>query len=294
MSLFYSWDMYILWVLVIIKKNLYWSIKMKKYTGQVNYRKTPDFSGEIVSSHTRYDDLIEFSKDHQIVQRNKVTFNPALYKDVSLPVRLNKDRLKLSHDETVFVLRQCVKVPNGELLLPKELDFVSPVLDRCVDFQKEYFENFDEVFIYLTVRNGLVSTRNDMEWHVDGFQGNERHEPENSYLYMDKHPTEWLNQSFDVTHLDEKKHNFNSYFDQKANVENVVTAEEESIYLFDPYMIHRRPYIDSDVFRTMIRITFSYVEIEDPTCTPNPNIPLGPYVHKDPRDWLIDDFSNIR
>ena len=49
------------------------------------------------------------------------------------------------------------------------------------------------------------------------------------------------------------------------------------VYVFDPYVIHRRPPKAFGTQRTFVRVTFVPIEIYDDACTSNPLLPSKVY-----------------
>ena len=168
------------------------------------------------------------------------------------------------------ILRMLVKTPNSELLIPNELLWLKPTIEFC---QKQQIENGinDPRFIYVTVRCGMVTSKTDDLWHVDGFS------------------TEMLNQPFLIPDdFDPFRHNIHMFFQDRADLKKIDMMQTHHLNLLDPYMIHRRPvFYQQAIKRNMFRITFVPIEIEDDTCQQNYLLPTGPYFRKDIRDKLI-------
>jgi hypothetical protein len=108
---------------------------------------------------------------------------------------------------------------------------------------------------------------------VDGFSTNVTHLPEQNYVWVNKIPTEYIEQSFDFPKdFDPRLHNIHWFLEDKVRNENIRTCDPETIYCFDPYVVHRRPKITQGMVRTFIRITYCPMEINDVNNTVNPLI----------------------
>jgi hypothetical protein len=189
-----------------------------------------------------------------------------------------------------YVLRLLVKAPGTDIFLPMAMAWMLPLLHQSIDYQRAHFPDFDNRFIYITVRSGIVKSQRDDEFHVDGFQGTSvpRHIPEQNYIWSNCHPTEFVLQPFFIDELDPAVHNVHSYLDRMTNPDNIVEVRGNGAYIMDPYHVHRRPQIPAGTERAFIRICYSPVEIKDDTNTFNPWIPMGPYNRGDVRNKLID------
>jgi len=71
-------------------------------------------------------------------------------------------------------------------------------------------------------------------------------------------------------------------------------STDRSIYLIDPFHVHRKPESRKDGRRFFVRLTFSPIEIRDDSNTINPMIKLGPYNRSDVRDYLRDVPEGFR
>lgn len=195
------------------------------------------------------------------------------------------------------VLRVLVESPySSGLKLPSELEWLWPALDRahyaqdCIGIRHP--------FTYITVRSGTVVTKTDDEWHVDGFSTKYTHLPEANYVIVMGHkPTQFLAQTFDFPDdFDPRVHNIHKYFQHEADPKSVEELDLDTIYLLDPYVIHRRPPDTQGTQRTFVRISFTPIEIPDIHNTPNPAIPTAHYVTDgvaDFRDGLLDYHKEI-
>ncbi len=188
--------------------------------------------------------------------------------------------------ERQYILRMMIRSPetNG-FKIPSELDWLKTFIFELDEFQKTY-ELLNQ-FVYVTIRHGIVTTKGDGTWHVDGFSMKTTHVPEQDYVWSSDIPTEWADQSFNFPkEFDPLKHHVHWYFDDNIKQENVKTLKEKMVYLIDPYFVHRRPDAAFGTKRTFIRISFVPIEIEDGKCQQNPLLPVKIYKNDDIRTRL--------
>lgn len=183
--------------------------------------------------------------------------------------------------ERQYILRMMLRRPGTKLVIPPELEWIESWIQGADRNQYKVFQR-KLAYCYITVRHGICTSVTDDVWHVDGFSMRKRHVPEQNYLYTDVYPTEFLDQKFAVPNdFDPLKHNIQQFFQDRANSERVWSPPPKCWVLMDPYNVHRRPFIAEGQQRTMVRITFVPIEIEDDACTPNPLLPTRVYGNKD-------------
>jgi hypothetical protein len=197
-----------------------------------------------------------------------------------------------------YILRMLIHSPEKELYqIPEELKWTFPFVARCYEWQKQKIK-IKHPYTYLTIRRGLVTTQTDDKWHVDGFSMRYNHLPEQSYLWANNHPTEYLNVPMSIPEdFDPLKHNLHLYiqdflkFHKNNGIKHLVKqANYHTIYCFDPYVIHRRPTVPAGTYRTFLRLSFSPIPIRDDNNTPNPLLPQPNFNYdgvKDFRDKLV-------
>lgn len=172
-----------------------------------------------------------------------------------------------------YLLRVCVKHSGGELLIPDFLQWIKPLLNKGLEHQATLGN--DHPFVYVTVRVGKVESVTDDHWHLDGFSTRIEHVPEQNYIYTDCYPTEYIKQSVSVPDdLDPTVYNMNTYLDKFVDAANVVQCKPYHVYCVDPYVLHKRPQVPAQVFRTFVRVSFVPIEIDDINNSQNPLLPL--------------------
>lgn len=212
--------------------------------------------------------------------------NLSEYRRVSSPIEIAKRKYAIPQDRQ-YILRMMVRNPDSDgFRIPAELDWIKDTILELDGIQKA--NNLNNEFVYVTVRHGFVSSETDDIWHVDGFSMRRPHLPEQNYIWTDREPTEYADQAFDFPDsFDPQKHHIHWYFDDRVKQENIRRCSEETICLFDPYFVHRRPKNTVGMMRTFWRISFIPIEIEDGQCQQNPLLPIKTYSGGDIRERLI-------
>lgn len=179
-----------------------------------------------------------------------------------------------------YVLRMLISRPFLGFRVPDEYMWTYPLIEKAYEYQIQ--NGIRQPFCYLTIRHGLVDSQNDATWHVDGFSMNVTHIPEQNYIWVNKSPTQVIHKSLPFpADFNPFIHNIHSYIQDSIDesdpktAESIVTLKENSLYVLDPYIIHRRPPNTDNMQRTLVRISFTPIEIEDCNNTPNPLIPTN-------------------
>lgn len=190
---------------------------------------------------------------------------------------------------TLRVLRMLIREPHGKVHLPYGLEWVSAMVVATEIHQQKL--GIKQPFVYLTVRSGVVETKTDDQWHIDGFSMNHTHLPEQNYVWCSNNGTEFVDKAWDFPEdYDPLKYNLNSFFHNRINPakDNVYHIPNEQVYLMDPYIVHRRPPTTFGNKRTFVRITHCPMPIVDVNNTKNPFIPTH---YK--RDGVKDFRNNL-
>jgi len=186
-----------------------------------------------------------------------------------------------------YILRMMVKKPYGKLLIPEELDWLTGAILHC-NYNQKQFNLFENSFIYITVRNGIVKSINDDEWHVDGFSMRVPHLPEQNYIWSDIYPTEYAAQSFNIpASFDPLKHNLHWLLQEQVQQKSIQLFDKNQLTLIDPYIVHRRPIVPVGTKRNFFRVSYIPIEIEDDTCMQNLLMEKKVYNKEDIRKSLI-------
>lgn len=175
--------------------------------------------------------------------------------------------------QSQMILRMMIRSPEANgYKIPSSLNWLKPVIEQCDTLQQK--NSLFQPYVYVTIRHGFVTTITDDLWHVDGFSMRIRHVPEQNYIWASNHGTEVLPQKmFLPKDFDPFRHNIHQYFQDVADESRTLTLKPKTLYVIDPYVIHRRPVLPEGVWRTFFRISFVPIEIEDDTNTANPLLP---------------------
>lgn len=172
--------------------------------------------------------------------------------------------------ERQYILRMCIKSLNSDFKIPDCLNWLNTAIDQAVEYQRDNVQ-VEHPYCYVTVRHGKVESTTDDEWHVDGFSTRITHLPEQNYVVCSDYPTQCLSLPICFpTDFDPNKHNVHTYIQSMAEYGHQSGIGRHAMHCFDPYVIHRRPYVPPNVTRTFVRISFVPIEIQDINNTPNP------------------------
>jgi hypothetical protein len=201
--------------------------------------------------------------------RIKTALNLKQFNQENEPLEVSYLSLNVPEDRQ-YILRMLIKRPFEELAIPKNLMWVKPLINLGLIHQQKM--DIRHPFCYLTIRNGIVTSKTDDVWHVDGFSLQFSHLPEQNYIWASHTPTEYVTKKINFPRdFDAFKHNIHEYFDDVITEQDEIkTIKPKTVYCMDPYIIHRRPKCEENVERTFIRVTFSPIEIADKNNTPNP------------------------
>lgn len=219
-----------------------------------------------------------------VEQRSKVILNLKQYNNSNLMDKVCSVNFKIP-TEKQYILRMLIKQPFEKYKIPNELEWAREFISLC-NLHQETKIKIKHPYCYITIRNGFVESENDDVWHVDGFSTRFSHLPEQNYIWTNCYPTKVLIQPFDFPKdFDPDKHNIHLYFQEKANDDFSFELKTKTIYCLDPYIIHKRPTIPKNIWRTFIRVSFTPIPIMDINNTVNPLIPI---------EWKRDGVEEFR
>ena len=213
----------------------------------------------------------------KFVKRAFKSVNLNQFKKGSEPDKVFEYKLNCP-EEDQHILRMMIKEPHSDFMIPKELEWCRDLIIACDNVQQE--NNIRHGYCYITVRHGIHRSTTEDIWHTDGYSEIITHIPEQNYIVTSNNCTEYINLPIvfpaDFSAL---KHNIVSYIneeidllDEKTLNRKIKTALPNTVYVFDPYVIHRRPVDAFGIQRTFVRVTFVPIEIYDDKCAPNPLI----------------------
>lgn len=197
------------------------------------------------------------------------------YNAYNFPKRIAKDIELIPPKERQYVLRMIIRKPFGEFQIPEKYKWVFPLIKLADESQKSM--DIHQPYCYLTIRHGEITSELDDIWHVDGFSKTITHLPEQNYAWSNKYPTEFIVKPIVVpTDFDSQKHNLHLFIQDTINNMNteskISTFGDKQVMCFDPYVIHRRPFVEKEAQRTFVRVSFTPIVIADDSNTQNPLI----------------------
>ncbi len=205
-----------------------------------------------------------------LAERARHLLNTNFYSEPNLPERVKKLRL----DPPAlgqYVLRCPILIPGKQMNIPDDLAWCENLVDESLRYQNDSV-GVDQPFAYLTVRHGLVESRTDDEFHVDGFSTKVPHIPEQNYIWTDTCPTEYVAAALPVPHdFDPRRHNIQHFIqDSLPNDTRIEQLDAETVYAMDPYVPHRRPRVSQGTRRTFVRLSMTPIPIDDRNNHVNP------------------------
>ena len=203
-----------------------------------------------------------------IKDRAKKVVSVKEFKNAGKPLNIKEIDLEIPNEEQ-YILRMVVSVNGQDFYIPKELDWIKPLFNEALKHQREVIQ-VTHSFCYITIRHGLVKSKTDEEWHVDGFSTKITHIPEQNYTWCNKIGTEYSDLNIEFPNdFDPNKFNVNLFLEKHINKNNIHKCKEKTLYCFDPYIVHRRPIESENTIRTFVRISFVPIEINDINNTQN-------------------------
>ena len=164
------------------------------------------------------------------------------------------------------VLDMPIKLPDlAEYRLPRALAQFAPTLQRIIDVEHLINPHHADYHAYLTIDQGVVEAaqlHREAPCHVDGFQGGRWHphcHTNHSYTVSDVLPTAYYVQPFELTALDETKHDF--FWEMNAQVADTAEAHRwqphaGELTVMDCYCVHRGVEARERTPRTWMRLSF--------------------------------------
>jgi len=185
---------------------------------------------------------------------------------VSLGVLSPEELAVFTRPGAVRILDMPIKFPDlAEYRLPRALAQFAPTIQRIIDFEHKVNGLHGEYYAYLTIDQRPVvpgSLHREAPCHVDGFQGARWHprcRTNHTYTVSDVLPTAYYVQPFELSHLDETKHDF--FWEMNAQVADTREAfrwqpAPAELTLMDCYCVHRGVEAREPTFRTWLRLSF--------------------------------------
>lgn len=184
---------------------------------------------------------------------------------ISLGLMTESERKSFSKPDLPRVLDMPIKFPGSHFRIPQAFEQFRDVITRIAHYEANINEQcYDEYYCYLTVDQSWVepdTLQREAPAHVDGFQGARQAKTKinHTYVVTDHIPTTYYVQPFDLSHLDETKHNFFWEMNKivaDTNSEHAWQPQDNEINLIDAYTVHRGSEAQERVYRTWIRLSF--------------------------------------
>lgn len=172
-----------------------------------------------------------------------------------------------------------IKFPGSDVRVPAELAQFAGTIRRILEIEKAINPDYDEYYCYLETDQSLVvpgTLQRELPCHVDGLQG-ARISPKvkinHSYIVGSALPTVFYDQPFDLSALDEAKHNYFWEMNRQVKATNsahAVHGQPFEIQLMDAYTVHRGCEATEPTQRTWIRLSFEVRKFDRIGNTKNP------------------------
>jgi hypothetical protein len=171
------------------------------------------------------------------------------------------DLSAVPHDTTVNSLP--IKFPGSDYRVPCELAGIEAILRLCVSFEADANPHVDEYYAYVSLQRTHVpagESQRSATVHSDGIQGR-RIKPkvviEHAYAVVDRDPTIFFPQGFDMAGVDVGEHLMDAVFEAQVDRRRVITFSAGVIVLFDAYCVHHAPLASTPGSRAFCRLTYS-------------------------------------
>jgi hypothetical protein len=161
----------------------------------------------------------------------------------------NLGMIKAEATEMCFVQYLPVRIPGQAMALPKNLEWVRPILRAATD----YWSMEPDDYIYVTAKSIYVTPDNQGNrkgWHSDGFGTKDV-----NFIWYDCNPTEFCIQ--DTFELSEDCAESMRQMEEQADPSNIVTYPPTSLLMLDQSVIHRVSEVPYEGMRTFVKISFS-------------------------------------
>lgn len=193
--------------------------------------------------------------------------------------------LHLNVDDTPqSCLRMPIQYRGGDILLPKEYEWVRPMVEsaRAILSLRRLRYNFT----YLTVRKYVDVGQTAEEPHFDGFSMRVSHIPEQNFVWSETKGTEYFVGRYYLPEgFHPMLHNINKCICLPEDEDGGWwEAKPSELIQFDPYVLHKAPVSDNKN-RVFVRVSFVPIEIDDVNNTQNPLLP---------RTYTVDGVKSFR
>lgn len=156
-----------------------------------------------------------------------------------------------------------IKFPGQNYKIPAELQQFRESLQACVDFENAANPHAADYYAYLTIDQRPVErnkSQRPLGLHSDSVQGariQPKVEIEHTYLCVDRDPTSFMAQSFNLEGYDADRDWLNAVFDLQADPAKKMALDPYTVAFFDAYTVHTAELAKEDGMRTMLRLIYS-------------------------------------
>lgn len=172
-----------------------------------------------------------------------------------------------------MILRMLVRAKYGPFEIPACLWWLKPFI-FALSSKDENYTDILESWCYVTVRHGMPFSTTDDEWHFDGASFRMDDIPDRNYIWVNHTPTEYKTGIMYIPEgFDPIRNNLFTLAINNTRINRIHATVARNWYMFNPFVLHRRPPNTPNKPRTFIRISFTDVEIRDVNNTQNPMLP---------------------
>ncbi len=166
----------------------------RRYTGKITYYEdntlfdAPEVRFSLQENEGMSRDKV--TPNSPVYRRARECFNQEEYMYPAPPLYLGGKDIQTTEHES-YLLRLLIKQPGSDFVLPQKIGYLKDFIQDCSAYQRTHFPEFENRFVYITVRSGPLKSTKEDEFHTDGFQGISvpRHIPEQNYVWVDNNPT---------------------------------------------------------------------------------------------------------
>lgn len=161
--------------------------------------------------------------------------------------------------EMMFWLNLPIKMPNGPVVMPPNLDVFKPIVNASCEKAQRFLVDYEKHYVYITAKNLYFDAGQNVNrpgWHCDGFLTDDI-----NFIWSNTDPTIFWHPEEDCgSGIDLPP-------DHEASLEKMsrICSRDgwQSVYpghwliLLDQYVIHRCPVASKDGVRCFVKISFS-------------------------------------
>lgn len=139
---------------------------------------------------------------------------------------------------------------QAELRLPPNVEFLRPMIQRCMDDRHLWWRR--DAYVYLTARHGWATPENPINrpgWHTDGFGSNDI-----NYIWADVHGTRFAVHPFERISRD----HIMSMRQFEAQATTTMLGDDQALYRLNQFVVHQTPIIPPPgCWRSFVKVSIS-------------------------------------